>query len=171
MAACTSPSAGKRFVFPSSFGDEYAGPDGIKWVVHHVESNPDGTFWAMFTTEQAERGKWKELLMFGLKGESASQDSVRKALEVVRTKDDPTIVYRFEGGPDAFVLTYRSDRWNESGVQKTVRTAQGYRLVVYQERLGQLGEKRLRFWTDFISSIPDRAFMPRDTPSLGDVRR
>jgi len=70
---------------------------------------------------------------------------------VLSTEDDPKMKFTItEVDADTFVVVYETPRWNEKGIEKIVRSPQGFRMVAYQNRLGAAGDAMYETWRRLI---------------------
>jgi hypothetical protein len=117
----------------------------------------------MLTPDPTPPKEWKEMLTFAESVNNISLASMRAKFSEMVADVDPGLTYQVEGDEDAFIVTYCSPAWNESGVQKIVKFPGGCRTVFYQERLGAAGASMLKVWSKVITTTPNQALLPTST--------
>jgi len=142
--------------FPPKDTTVYEAPDGRTWVRQALTGFNEDIYTITFTPTQVEKGKWSEMLSFGVTAEDMSSGRTKEKLKFLKREDDHDQRYSIEDSTDGYILTIHSPRWNEDSVGRYVRKGATTLYVTYSQRLGPSGAEKLRFWIKRIKNWPNK---------------
>ncbi len=160
LSGCVSPPESQAFRFPAVSDTSYVAADGRVWVAYESRRIGERSYVVAFTPEIAERGKWTEILRFEYQPRLPTVEQVTAISEEVKQKDDSGFTYELTPTPSGYILKHHAPRWNESGISKTVFRDDGGVQISYMSRLTVDSDKRLEFWTSYITNLPNQALQP-----------
>ena len=165
LVGCVSSPDPKLLQFPKFSDTSYVAADGRTWVAHEARRIGERFYVLEFIPQGAESNRTTEILRFEYHSNLPSIDQLKEISEDVKKMHDPAFTYEITPSPSGYIMRYHSPDRHASGVSKTVFREDGGAQISYTSRLITDPEKRLEFWTHYISSLPNQALQP--TPTAG----